>query len=408
MFKLLLLLIVSLLTFYQPSYAAEDTVNQAVARYLTRIHKYMEEEDWENAERELMQTARRYFKNEDSYERALINQLYGQFYALQRDYKSAIPWFEKALAKSRLPFAADLQVTYSLSQCYFQTGRYKDVIKTLENYRVKATKRGQNMAPVQLMVLGIAYFQEADILNAYTNISEANATATKLNEEWLQYEFALAVKLEKFDEAINVGQFLVFVNPEKKSYWKQLSGVYYGSESEELSLAGLELAYENDVLDKEKDYIDLARYFMYKELPIKAIDVLNDGINIKKVKQNRKNYEFLADAYFLAKDRVKGIDALIKAEALEKDSDLSYKIARFAFENEDWSKAITYFLQAKKQGYEKYPGRLELLLGISYFEISNYEEALAFLNESLEFDSSNSAAEGWISYIKDILGTKNS
>jgi tetratricopeptide (TPR) repeat protein len=406
MFKLLLIL--SLLTFYQPSYAAEDTVNQAVARYLTRIHKYMEEEDWENAERELMQTARRYFKNEDSYERALINQLYGQFYALQRDYKSAIPWFEKALARSRLPFAADLQVTYSLSQCYFQTGRYKDVIKTLENYRVKASKRGQNMAPVQLMVLGIAYFQEADILNAYTNISEANATATKLNEEWLQYEFALAVKLEKFDEAINVGQFLVFVNPEKKSYWKQLSGVYYGSESEELSLAGLELAYENDVLDKEKDYIDLARYFMYKELPIKAIDVLNDGINIKKVKQNRKNYEFLADAYFLAKDRVKGIDALIKAEALEKDADLSYKIARFAFENEDWSKAITYFSQAKKQGYEKYPGRLELLLGISYFEISNYEEALAFLNESLKFDSSNSAAEGWISYIKDILGTQNS
>ena len=406
MFKLLLIL--SLLTFYQSSYATEDTVNQAVARYLTRIHKYMEEEDWENAERELIQTARRYFKNEDSYERALINQLYGQFYALQRDYKSAIPWFEKALAKSRLPFAADLQVTYSLSQCYFQTGRYKDVIKTLENYRVKASKRGQNMAPVQLMVLGIAYFQEADILNAYTNISEANATATKLNEEWLQYEFALAVKLEKFDEAINVGQFLVFVNPEKKSYWKQLSGVYYGSESEELSLAGLELAYENDVLDKEKDYIDLARYFMYKELPIKAIDVLNDGINIKKVKKNRKNYEFLADAYFLAKDRVKGIDALINAEAIEKDADLSYKIARFAFENEDWSKAITYFSQAKKQGYKKYPGRLELLLGISYFEISNYEDALAYLNESLEFDSSNSAAEGWISYIKDILGTQNS
>ena len=406
MFRLLLIL--SLLTFYQPSYAGEDTVNQAVARYLTRIHKYMEEEDWENAERELIQTARRYFKNEDSYERALINQLYGQFYALQRDYKSAIPWFEKALAKSRLPFAADLQVTYSLSQCYFQTGRYKDVIKTLENYRVKAAKRGQNMAPVQLMVLGIAYFQEADILNAYTNISEANATATKLNEEWLQYEFALAVKLEKFDEAINVGQFLVFVNPEKKSYWKQLSGVYYGSESEELSLAGLELAYENDVLDKEKDYIDLARYFMYKELPIKAIDVLNDGINIKKVKQNRKNYEFLADAYFLSKDRVKGIDALIKAEAIEKDADLSYKIARFAFENEDWSKAITYFSQAKKQGYEKYPGRLELLLGISYFEISKYEEALSFLNESIEIDSSSSAAEGWINYIKDILGTQNS
>ena len=405
MFRLLFL--IALLQFHQPVFSTEDTVSQAVARYLTRIHKYMEDEDWINAKRELEVTARRYFKNEDSYERALINQLYGQFYALQRDYKNAIPWFEKAIAKGRLPFAADLQVSYSLAQCYFQTGRYKDVIETLENYRDKASKRGQNMAPIQLMLLGIAYYQEQDTLNAYLNIAEANATATKLNEEWLQYEFALAVKLEKYDDAVRVGQFLIFVNPEKKSYWKQLSGVYYGSESEELSLAGLELAYENEVLDKEKDYIDLARYFMYKELPIKAVDVLSNGISIEKVKKTRKNYEFLADAYFLSKEKVQGIDALIKAESIESDANLSYKIARFAFENEDWSKSINYFKQAKDQGYEKYPGRLELLLGISYFEISQYQQALVYLNESLEIDQSTSAAEGWINYINDILGTQN-
>ncbi len=405
MFRLLFL--IALLQFHQPVFSTEDTVSQAVARYLTRIHKYMEDEDWINAKRELEVTARRYFKNEDSYERALINQLYGQFYALQRDYKNAIPWFEKAIAKGRLPFAADLQVSYSLAQCYFQTGRYKDVITTLENYRDKASKRGQNMAPIQLMLLGIAYYQEQDTLNAYLNIAEANATATKLNEEWLQYEFALAVKLEKYDDAVRVGQFLIFVNPEKKSYWKQLSGVYYGSESEELSLAGLELAYENEVLDKEKDYIDLARYFMYKELPIKAVDVLNNGISIEKVKKTRKNYEFLADAYFLSKEKVQGIDALIKAESIESDANLSYKIARFAFENEDWSKSINYFKQAKDQGYDKYPGRLELLLGISYFEISQYQQALVYLNESLEIDQSTSAAEGWINYINDILGTQN-
>ena len=405
MFRLLFL--IALLQFHQPVFSTEDTVSQAVARYLTRIHKYMEDEDWINAKRELEVTARRYFKNEDSYERALINQLYGQFYALQRDYKNAIPWFEKAIARGRLPFAADLQVSYSLAQCYFQTGRYKDVIETLENYRDKASKRGQNMAPIQLMLLGIAYYQEQDTLNAYLNIAEANATATKLNEEWLQYEFALAVKLEKYDDAVRVGQFLIFVNPEKKSYWKQLSGVYYGSESEELSLAGLELAYENEVLDKEKDYIDLARYFMYKELPIKAVDVLNNGISIEKVKKTRKNYEFLADAYFLSKEKVQGIDALIKAESIQSDANLSYKIARFAFENEDWSKSINYFKQAKDQGYDKYPGRLELLLGISYFEISQYQQALVYLNESLEIDQSTSAAEGWINYINDILGTQN-
>ncbi len=364
----------------------------------------MEEEDWENAERELAITAKRYYLNERSYERALINQLYGQFYALQNDYKSAIPWFEKALAKEMLPFAADLQVSYSLAQCYFQTAQYKNVIKTLESYRLKAASKGQNMAPIQMMVLGLAYFQEEDLLNSYINIAEANATSTKLNEEWLQYEFALAIKLEKYDAAVDVGQYLIFINPEKKSYWKQLSGVYYGSESEDLSLAGLELAFENNVLDKEKDYLDLSRYFMYKELPIKAVAAINQGISKSIIIKNRKNYEFLADAYFLARDRVSGINALVQAEKLESDSDLSFKIARFAFENEDWNLAIEYFLIAKSQGWNKYPGRAELLLGITYFEVAEYKKSLKSLTEAMEYEDSSLAAEGWISYVNDILG----
>ena len=364
----------------------------------------MEDEDWEDASRELEITAKRYYLNERSYERALINQLYGQFYALQNDYKKATPWFEKALAKNMLPFAADLQVTYSLAQCYFQVGRYKDVIKTLESYKVKAATKGQNTAPIQLMVLGIAYFQENDLLNSYTNIALANANSTKLNEEWLQYEFALAISLEKYDAAIDVGQYLIFVNPDKKSYWKQLSGVYYGSESEDLSLAGLELAFENNVLDKEKDYLDLARYFMYKELPIKAVTAMKEGFSKKLIKQNKKNYEFLADAHFLARDRVSGIASLVKAEKLGSDSNLSFKIARFAFENEDWNLAIEYFLLAQSQGWNKYPGRAELLLGISYFEISQYRKALNSLTDAMEYEDSKLAAEGWTSYVKDILG----
>ena len=402
MYKILFL--VCLLYFPNEVLSKDETISQSTAIYLNRVYKYMEEEDWENAERELAQTARRYFLNEKSYERALINQLYGQFYALQNDYKSAIPWFEKALAKEMLPFAADLQVSYSLAQCYFQTGQYKNVIKTLESYRIKAASKGQNMAPIQMMVLGLAYFQEEDLLNSYINIAEANATSTKLNEEWLQYEFALAIKLEKYDDAIDVGQYLIFINPDKKSYWKQLSGVYYGSESEDLSLAGLELAFENNVLDKEKDYMDLSRYFMYKELPIKAVAAINQGLSRSIVAKNRKNYEFLADAYFLARDRVSGINALVQAEKLESDSDLSFKIARFAFENEDWNLAIEYFLIAKSQGWNKYPGRAELLLGITYFEITDYKKSLKFLTEAMKSEDSSLAAEGWISYVNDIMG----
>ena len=231
--------------------------------------------------------ANRYFKNERSYERALINQLYGQFYMIQGDFYSAIPWFEKAVQFGYLNLPGEIQTRSNLAAAYFQAGRYDDVIKTLLMTQEMGMKRGIDLSASNFVMLGMAYYQLNDIQPAYKYISKGNDVSEKLNEDWLQYEFGLAVKLKKYNEAIEVGQFLIFVNPEKKSYWKQLSGVYYGSESEELSLAGLELAYENEVLDKEKDYIDLARYFMYKELPIKAVDVLNNGISIEKVKNQK-------------------------------------------------------------------------------------------------------------------------
>ena len=56
MFRLLFL--IALLQFHQPVFSTEDTVSQAVARYLTRIHKYMEDEDWINAKSDLEGTAR--------------------------------------------------------------------------------------------------------------------------------------------------------------------------------------------------------------------------------------------------------------------------------------------------------------------------------------------------------------
>ena len=65
----------------------------------------------------------------------------------------------------------------------------------------------------------------------------------------------MAIQLEKFNEAIETAQLLIFVNPDKKEYWKQLSGLYYTQDDDNESLAGLELAYEQNTLTKEKEYL---------------------------------------------------------------------------------------------------------------------------------------------------------
>jgi len=384
--------------------ASEDSISQWTYNYFKRIHNYMEMERFEDAGRELEVLTNRYFKNERSYERALINQLYGQFYMIQGDFYSAIPWFEKAVQFGYLNLPGEIQTRSNLAAAYFQAGRYDDVIKTLLMTQEKGMKRGIDLSASNFVMLGMAYYQLNDIQPAYKYISKGNDVSDKLNEDWLQYEFGLAVKLKKYNEAIDVGQFLIFVNPEKSTYWKQLSGVYYGGNNEDESLAGLELAFEKGAMEKEVDFLNLSKYFLYKDLPTKAIKVLNFGFENKKIKIDKKNLDLLADAYFLSKDREEGINTLIRSLDIESDSKTSYKIARFAFEAENWDMAIKYFNRAKSENWNDVPGRIDLLTGIAYFEKDQFNDALKYMEIAINYDESKSAAEGWIQYIKQSMG----
>lgn len=385
-------------------YADDDSINQFTYNFLKQINEYIEEDDFKSAQRDLDIFVRRYFLNEQSYERALINQLYGNFYAIQSKFQEAIPWYEKSLKFKKIPLVTGLQVRKNLAQCYFQDSNYSDTIKILEEYKAIAEKRRLLFSPIDRVMLGISYFQEGQLEKAYESISLANKLSTSYKEDWLGYELSLAIQLEKYSEAIEISQLLIFVNPDKKEYWKQLSGLYYNQDSDDESLAGLELAYEQNTLTKEKEYTDLGRYYLYKNLPQKAIKTIQYGIDIGIVEASKENYELLADSYFILKDRTKGIQFLQKSLEIEKDPNTAFKIGRFAFEEEDWETSYKYLLISKDLKYKKSPGRLDLLMGIALYEMNDYLEAKKYFTIALDFEDTKISAEGWISYVNDILG----
>jgi tetratricopeptide (TPR) repeat protein len=290
--------------------ATEDSINRFTADYLKRINDYISDDDFENAIRELTILSTRYFLNEQSYERALINQLWGNVYAMQAQYDKAIDSYEASLRFRRIPLITNLQIRTNLAQCYFQVKNFKKVIEVLLEYKEQAEKRGQEFSPKNRVMIGIAYYYEENFELAYQYISSANEMSIKYEEDWLRYELALAVKLDKIDEAIETGQLLIYVNPEKKEYWQQVSGLYYTQKRDDESLAGLELAFDNNLLVESKEYVDLARYYLYKGLPQKAVKVIEYGFDKDFLELNNENYELLADSYFIARDRENGIKAL--------------------------------------------------------------------------------------------------
>ena len=402
--KLSTYILITMLSF--AASASEDSISQFTYGYLKRVNDFLSEGDYENAEKELSIISKRYFLNEQSYERSLINQLWGNLYATIGDYQKATDSYEASLRFRKIPLITNLQVRANLAQCYFQTKDFDKVIETLLTYKNIAEQRGQEFSPQNMILLGIAYYYLENFEEAYNYISAANDNSLKYKEDWLKYELALAVKLNKMNDAIDVGQILVYINPDKKEYWKQVSGLYYTQAKDSESLAGLELAFDNQLLEENKEYQDLARYYLYKGLPQKAVKVLIDGLNKQKLDENKENLELIADSFFIARDRKNGIIYLEKSLGLEPDPDVAFKIARFGFEDENWNLANKFFNKALQMGWDKTPGRIELLLGITQYELGNLQKSLSFFNIAKEEEDTKTAAEGWISYIDEIV--KNS
>ena len=389
------------LVFFITSFnvSSEETISRWMSDYFKRIHGHIADENYDKALHELELGVTNYFRNGRTYEAALCYQLYGQYYAVQSQYTEAVPWFEKALATDKMPRIGMQEVRFQLAQTYFMIGNYKNVIALLEEFiRVGERYKFPVSARINLL-MAYSHGRLDEYEPAYFHITAANNKSDKPQIDWIEYAFSLAMKLENLDDAEDLGTRLLFLEPNKKKYWNQVSALYFAKDFELDSLSALELAYENDTLNKESDYLLLAKYYLYQKSPLKSVLVLNDGIEKDFVKENEENLKLLSSSYFYARDLKNGIKILVKAEKISDDPELSYRLGTYAFDSENYTLAISSFDIAKERGWNKIPGRIELIKGISFFELDDVEQARSNLILAANFDDTKDTAEGWLSYI---------
>ena len=381
------------------SVSSEETISRWMADYFKRIHDHIGNENYDKAQKELEMGDQNYFRGGRTYEAALLYQLYGQFYAVQSQYTNAIPWFEKALATGKMPRIGQQEVRFQLAQTYFMIGKYENVIPLLEEFIAVGEKYKYPVSARVNLLMSYSHGRLDQYQPSYYHIQIANKKADKPQIDWIEYAFSLAMKLEKLEDAEDLGTRLLYLEPNKKKYWNQVSALYFAKEFELDSLAALELGYENKTLDKEADYLLLAKYYLYQKSPLKSIMVINDGIKKKIIKENEENLK-LYQVHFYSRDLENGIKILVKAEKISDDPDLSFRLGTYAFDNEQYKLAISSFNIAKKRGWDDIPGRIELIKGISYFELEEIDKAKENLVLATNYDDTKDTAEGWLSYIK--------
>jgi tetratricopeptide (TPR) repeat protein len=207
-------------------------------------------------------------------------------------------------------------------------------------------------------------------------------------------------------ETLEVLKTLVTLFP-KKDYYMQLAFGYSNFGEEEKALAMLELAYQLDYLNKERELTQLTQRYLYHELPWPAAKIMAKGLEDGTVETTSKNLELYANSLLHAREYTEAIVPLTEAADLAEEGDLYVRLAQVHLEIEDWRKARKALESAIEKGSLRDLGSAQLLLGVSNYNEKRFKSAkIAFLAAAEEEKSADSARK-WLKHVNRAINSQD-
>jgi predicted Zn-dependent protease len=378
--------------------AAEDqAITQWVYNALERAQANIDKGNYDAAERLYYDLANDSWGSK-SYDHFVILRTFAYFLIEQNKNKEALKYLELAVVKKdMLPYDM-FELNFTLGQVYYLNGDRENAKKALLQWISIGEKNNLDIKPEGYAILATIYAQDEEWDPALKYITLAINNSLYFVEDWAQLKFAIHTERKEYLDALEIAQELVRYKPKNKQYLEQMSGIYNILEFTEESLASLEFKLQQDLLTKSSEYTNLANFYMYKGLPIDSSKVIEKGLALGILENNIKNNELLSNAYIMAKDFDNAVKSLVKITKITDDPKYDYRIGQIQLQNSKFEQAIEYFNVARKKGWNKNPGSLEMLLGVCYIEIEDFTNARIELNKAIDLGKEREA-NPWLSYI---------
>ena len=180
--------------------------------------------------------------------------------------------------------------------------------------------RNYDLTPKGIALIGICHAQLEEYKEGLKYITIAIDKANIFIKSWYELNFALHYRLDDFDGALSTSQDLVANFPRDK-YLEQMGAMYNELDFDIQSLSSLEFGLTQRVLEKERDYLLLSNFFMFKDVPIEAAKVLDEGLRNGIIERNEDNLESLANALIGSREYI-AADILSEASKLSSNPDL--------------------------------------------------------------------------------------
>ena len=343
------------------------------------------------------------------FDKAVVHQTFGVIYANQADYPLALKHFKASLDDDALPVPTSQSIRYNVAQLYMMEDDYQAGVDTLLKWMEvieSDPKSKQKISAQAWLMLANGYSRLKQHEKVIDPARKAIALTDKPKENWYLLLLASHYELKQLPDAIGVLEELVILYPEKKKYWLQLSSMNMEHKQDAKALAALRAAYKHGVLDEEKDYLRLANFLTFREIPYKAGVVYRDGLKQGIVEPTQENFRRLANFWSHAKESDKAIDAFYKALQLEADPELQVKLARLLIQKERFSDVVE-LLEAPAEGAEdKQVGEMALLTGMAHYQLERPGMALEMMQKAIKYKNTRGQASSWVNYLKEELKSK--
>lgn len=343
-----------------------------------------------------------------NYEKAVLAQALAQVEWARSNYDSSLTNFEKAVRLDALPDIAHFSLMYQIAQLYYVNERYDEALDKLVLWMCKAPEE---------KITAAAYFLKAAIYTAMTDwknvivaIEKAISMSDLPKESWYQLKLGAHFELEQFPKVAQTLEIMIQHWPDTKSYWIQLSQVYYKLKMDDEALSVLGLAYRRDMLDKQTDIMYLSSLYSNNDVPIKAAAVLQKGLQDGFVESSTRHWTIVADAWYAAEEMEKALAAYEKAGMASDDGEIDLRRAYILVNMERWSDASIALQAALDKGgiNERKTGDAYVLQGMSEFNLGNYNKASTAWGRASKYPNVKKSAQQWMNHMREERARKSS
>ncbi|MCW8924808.1 MAG: tetratricopeptide repeat protein [Xanthomonadales bacterium] len=381
-----------------------SALDEMTWKKLNDVYEDVGEELYDLAFEKLVKMNKRIY---DDYEKAVVTQALAQVEWARENYDSALTYFETAVEIDALPDLAHFSLMYQIAQLYYMKERYDEALNRLALWMCKVPP--EKITAESYILKASIYAQKKD----WRNVVEAADTAISMSDDpkegWYQLKLASHFELEQFPMAARTLETIIQNWPDRKDYWVQLSQIYFKLKRYDEALSIMALAYRRNMLDKQMDITYLSNLYSNNNVPYKAADVLQKGIEDGIVEPDTKHWTMTADAWFSAEEMEKALYAYAQAGKYSDDGEIDLRRAYILVDMERWDAAAAAVNAALEKGgfNERKTGDAYVIQGMSEFNLGNYDRARTAWNQATNYPRAKKSAQQWLNHMREERARKS-